>query len=203
MISCILSSSDGDDEGGEEGDDSPDTKIVAQGLMFPILCHEIIKGIEEAKGRYGLPEDPITRQKVTGKTDILPNEPMQLRIGPEIVEKIRFALPDEIYDNQGLINWFHISLYQIPAEDFLRIIGDVISDDESKVKKGQKEFEFILRDAKKMMREYEEYKSEKESDSYDNYQDDDDDVMYGDDDQGDDNDDMDDFLSGLGIVRPK
>jgi hypothetical protein len=198
-----LEDSDGDDEGGEEGDDSPDTKIVAQGLMFPILCHEIIKGIEEAKGRYGLPEDPITRQKVTGKTDILPNEPMQLRIGPEIVEKIRFALPDEIYDNQGLINWFHISLYQIPAEDFLRIIGDVISDDESKVKKGQKEFEFILRDAKKMMREYEEYKSEKESDSYDNYQDDDDDVMYGDDDQGDDNDDMDDFLSGLGIVRPK
>jgi hypothetical protein len=202
-----VSLEDSDDEGdgggqeGDEGDDSPDTKIVAFGLMFPILCHEIIKGIEEAKGRYGLPEDPDQRQKVTGKTDILPNEPMQLRIGPEIVEKIRFALPDEIYDNKGLINWFHISLYQIPAEDFLRIIGDVISDDESRVKKGQKEFEFILRDAKKLMMDYEEYKSDKDSGSYDDYQDDDD-VMYGDDDQDDDQDDLDDFLSGLGIVRP-
>ena len=37
---------DNDDEGGEgeEGEEKPDTKIIAQGLMFPILCHEIVKG---------------------------------------------------------------------------------------------------------------------------------------------------------------
>ena len=28
-------------------------KITAQGLLFPILCHEIIKGIEETLGKFG------------------------------------------------------------------------------------------------------------------------------------------------------
>lgn len=197
-----------EDEGGDEGsEDTPDTKITAMGALFPILCHEIIKGIEEAKGRYGLPEDPVTREKVTGKTDILPNEPMQLRVGPEIVEKLRFALPDEIYDNPGLINWFHIVLYQTPAQEFLKLIGDVISDDERKVKNAQKEFEYILREAKKMMAEYDEYKSERsserDSDPYPSSQDDDGDVAYGDDDDDDDEDGYDDLFRELGIDPPR
>jgi hypothetical protein len=197
---------DNDEDGDEGGEDNPDTKITAQGMIFPILCHEIIKGIEEAKGRYGLPEDPVTREKVTGKTDILPNEPMQLRIGPEIVEKLRFALPDEIYDNPGLINWFHIVLYQTPAQEFLKVIGDVISDDDRKIKSAQREFELMLREAKKMMQEYEEYKSEKDSDSYSTPDDDGGDVAYGDDDENDDDDDYgnyDDLFRDLGIDPPR
>ena len=35
-----------DEDGGEEGEEKPDTKIMATGLIFPILCHEIIKGLE-------------------------------------------------------------------------------------------------------------------------------------------------------------
>jgi hypothetical protein len=42
--------------------------------------------------------------------------------------------------NKGLINWFHILLYQIPAQEFLEIIGNAISEDESKVKKATARF---------------------------------------------------------------
>ena len=175
-----------DDEGGEEGEEQPDTKIIATGLIFPILCHEIIKGLEEAKGRHGLPSDPGMREKVMGQTDTLSNEPMQLRIGPEIVEKIRFALPDDIFDPEykGLINWFHILLYQIEAKEFLEIIGNAISEDSSKLGKAKKRFEEIVREAKQMKEEFENYKEEEDIDS-------------------DDDDGLDDFLSGLGITRPK
>ena len=131
---------DNDEEGdeGEEGEETPDTVIKAFGLIFPILCHEIIKGLEEAKGRHGLPKDPEMAQQVMGQTDTLSNEPMQLRIGPEIVERIRFALPDKMYEpeNKGLINWFHTLLYQIEAQEFLEIIGNAISEDSSKVANG-------------------------------------------------------------------
>jgi hypothetical protein len=177
---------DADDEGGEEGEEQPDTKIIATGLIFPILCHEIIKGLEEAKGRHGLPSDPGMREKVMGQTDTLSNEPMQLRIGPEIVEKIRFALPDDIFDPEykGLINWFHILLYQIDAKEFLEIIGNAISEDSSKLGKAKKRFEEIVREAKQMKEEFENYKEEEDIDS-------------------DDDDGLDDFLSGLGITRPK
>ena len=141
-----------DEDGGEEGEEKPDTKIMATGLIFPILCHEIIKGLEEAKGRHGLPSEPGMRQKVLGQTDILSNEPMQLRIGPEIVEKIRFALPEDIFDPEykGLINWFHILLYQIPAQEFLELIGNAISEDSSKLGKAKSRFEEIVKEAKKM-----------------------------------------------------
>lgn len=183
-----------DEEDGEGDEDKPDTKIMATGLIFPILCHEIIKGLEEAKGRHGLPQEPGMREKVLGQTDTLSNEPMQLRIGPEIVEKIRFAIPDEMFDdvNKGLINWFHILLYQIPAQEFLEIIGNAISEDESKVKKATKRFEELMKEAKEMKDEFENYKEENRSDSDDDSEND-----------SDDEDDLDDFLGSLGISRPK
>ena len=187
-LSNADSDDEGDDEGGEGGEGSPDTKISATGLIFPILCHEIIKGLEEAKGRHGLPTEPGLRQKVQAQVDTLANEPMQLRIGPEIVEKLRNALPDSMFDesNKGLINWFHILLYQIPAQEFLEIIGNAISEDESKIKKATSRFEEIMREAIDMKSEFEDYKEEEDIDS-----------------DEEDEDDLDDFLSSLGISRPK
>ena len=187
-----VSLDDADDEGeegGEEGggEEQPDTKIVAEGLIFPILCHEIIKGLEEAKGRHGHSKNPDIRDKVRGAVDVLSNEPMQLRIGPEIVEKIRFALPDAMFDesNKGLINWFHILLYQVPAQEFLEIIGNAISQDTSKVKKATARFEEIMKEAQDMKSEFEDYKEEEGIDSED------------------EDDGLDDFFGSLGISRPK
>jgi hypothetical protein len=176
-----------DDEDGEESEETPDTVIKAFGLIFPILCHEIIKGLEEAKGRHGLPKDPEMAQRVMGQTDVLSNEPMQLRIGPEIVERIRFALPDKMYEpeNKGLINWFHTLLYQIEAQEFLDIIGNAISEDSSKVAKAKSKFEEIMREAIKMKDEFEEYQEEGGIDS-----------------DEDEDDGLDDFLGSLGISRP-
>ena len=182
---------DADDEegdGGGGGEEGPDTKIVADGLIFPILTHEIIKGVKTANARHGLPKEPGMREKVKGAVDLLSNEPMQLRLGPEIIEKIRFALPDDMFDpsNKGLINWFEIQLYQIPAREFLEVIGNAISEDNSKIKKATETFEEIMREAMNLKKEYEDYQSElgKETDS-------------------EDEDDLDDFLGSLGISRPK
>ena len=181
---------DNDEEGeeGEEGEETPDTVIKEFGLIFPILCHEIIKGLEEAKGRHGLPKDPEMAQRVMGQTDTLSNEPMQLRIGPEIVERIRFALPDKMYEpeNKGLINWFHTLLYQIEAQEFLEIIGNAISEDSSKVAKATSKFDEIMREAIKIKEEFEDYKEEEGIDS-----------------DEDEDDGLDDFLGSLGISRPK
>jgi hypothetical protein len=176
---------DEDEEGGEE---KPDTKIVAEGLIFPILCHEVIKGLEESIGRHGLPEDPEMSQQVRDVTDVLSNEPMQLRIGPEIIEKIRFALPDEMFDedNKGLTPWFHSTLYKIEAKEFLEIIGNAISEDESKVKRATAKFREIMKKAQQSKKEYDEFKGEEGT-------------------QGSDDDDdfgLDDLYRDLGIPRP-
>jgi hypothetical protein len=176
---------DEDEDGEDEGGDEPDTKIVAQGLIFPILCHEVIKGIEESIARHGLPEDREMSQQVRGVTDVLSNEPMQLRIGPEIVEKLRFALPDEMYDdeNKGLVPWFYSILYKTPAKEFLEIIGNAISEDESKVKKATAKFKEIMKEAQKSKSEYDDFKGEEGS-------------------EDDEDDDFDQLYRDLGIPRP-
>jgi len=180
----VAGKSELEDADPEEQEEGIDTKIKATGFIFPILCHEIVKGLEEAKGRHGLPEDPELRRQVQQKTDLLSNEPMQLRIGPEIVEKLRNSLPDEVFDldNKGLLNWFHISLYKKPADEFLKIIGDVISSDGSKVQRGKDAIRDILDEAKELKYEFDNYKEEQ-----------------GIEDEEDDEDDINDFLRGLGI----
>jgi hypothetical protein len=179
-----LENKDSDDEDEEGGEDEPDTKIVAEGLIFPILCHEVIKGIEESIGRHGLPEDPVMSQQVRAYTDVLSNEPMQLRIGPEIVEKIRFALPDEMFDdvNKGLVPWFYSILYKTDAKEFLDIIGNAISEDESKVKKATAKFKEIMKQAQQSKSEYDDFKGEEGSE--------------------DEDDDLDQLYRDLGIPRP-
>ena len=182
-----LDDADGE-EGDEGGEEKPDTTISAWGMLFPILCHEILKGLEEAKGRYGLPQDPVMREKVLGQTDTLPMEAWSLRIGPQVIEKIRFSLPDEVFEeeNKGIINWFQMELYKLPADEFLRLIGDVISEDKDRNKKATDKFRDLMNTAFKVKEEYESYDENEDGGSDDN-----------------DDDDFDDFLAGLGLSRPK
>lgn len=167
--------SDDEEEGTEENSGS-DVEIIADGLIFPILVHELIKGIEEAKGKRGLPEDPELAMRVMGQTDIMSNEPEQLLLGPPVVEKIRLAMPDEIFEDRGLINWFEDELYSYEASEFLSIIGDILSNNPTLNKRGQKKFEEILKQAKLNRSEYESSEE-------------------------DDTDELDDLLGGLGISR--
>jgi hypothetical protein len=77
-------------------------------------------------------------------------------------------------------------LYKIEADEFLMVIGNAISDDESKNKKATEKFREIMNESMKLKDEYEEYKSSKDIEN------DSDDL---------DDDSLDDFLGGLGISR--
>ena len=158
-------------------------------MIFPILCHEIIKGIKGVNARHGYPQDTEMAQKVLGQTDLLSNEPMQLRIGPGVQELLRMAMPDAIFkpENKGLINWFEMELFKIDAKEFLGIMADVISENKDKNKKAAARFEEIMKEAQILKNEYEEYKKQKGNavDDSDDFND----------------DDFDNFLSSMGISR--
>lgn len=177
---------DSGDDSGDEGyeDEGSKPKIKAWGMIFPILVHEIVKGIESLIGRYSYPSNPEMIPKVLGQTDLLSNEPMQLRIGPEMVDKFRMALPDEMFEseNEVLMPWFKMELYKIDKKEFLSIMADVISEYEDKNKKAAKRFEEILKIAKESKEEYENSKKS----------DDDDDIN---------DEDFDNFLGGFGLSR--
>jgi len=166
-----LQDTDDDEEGGE-GDEGPDTKIVAGGLILPILLHEIIKGLEEAPAREQFSDmDPERASNIMGQTDILPNEPMQLRLGPAVVEYIKHALPDEMFEpeNAGLNPWFKKELYKIAAKEFLDLIGDAISENKTEKDRARKRFTEVMRKAQAAKKEYDDYNVGKDQEDMDDF----------------------------------
>jgi len=155
-------------EMGQEDDDAPDTKIVAQGIIFPILVHEIIKGIEEAPTREQFRNtEPGYSKEVYGQTDTFENEIMQIRIGPEVVEALRNVLPAEALENPKVNPWFKKLLYSKKPKEFLNLMSMVISDDPKDNDRAKLEMKEIVRDAMDLLQQYEEYKQSKDMDSGD------------------------------------
>jgi hypothetical protein len=164
-----IQDADEDEDGGDEG---PDTKIVASGLIFPILLHEIIKGLEEAPAREQFADmDPGRAADVMGQTDVLSNEPMQLRLGPAVVELIKYALPDEMFEpeNAGLNPWFKRELYKIPAKEFLNLIGDAISENKTEKDRARKKFTEVMKAAQSAKKEYDDYNTGKDQEDMDDF----------------------------------
>jgi len=180
-----VSDSDSDYEG--EGNNKVDTKIKAEGYIFPILLHELVKGFKEVSARHGESKDPVVRNKVIQRTDTLANEPEQLMIGYEIVNKLEAALPEEIVlsRDKSLRPFFEACLYRVPAKEFIMYIGYIISDNQTKINKGKEFLKRIVEEAEELKEEYENYKEEEGIDPEEENQ-----------------DDINDFLSSLGIEPP-
>ena len=65
------------------------TKIDAEGVVFPILLFETIKGILDIAIAYGLPEDTQKAQYVISKSDFKLAENWDMRIGYPLWERLR------------------------------------------------------------------------------------------------------------------
>jgi len=146
-----------EDEDGEEGE-SVDV-VVANGLIFPILLHELIKGFASVASREqwrGI--DPEMATDVMGQTDVFSNEPMQFRVGGELVRKLKTLLPDELtveLEGRKYLPFFERLLYAIPAEQFLKdIMSNVISERPEDNEKVQRKFDQLLSKAKQDYNRY-------------------------------------------------
>jgi hypothetical protein len=64
------------------GNEENKAKIEAQGVIFPILMSELIRGFMELFISHGLPSDRRTAIMVIGKSDFLKAEPWDMKLGP-------------------------------------------------------------------------------------------------------------------------
>ena len=81
---------------------------------------------------------------------------MSLRIGPELVDRIRECLPNDMFDDEnfGIKPFFYKILYEIPATPFLNLIGKVVSQDERDKTIARNSFKEIFDQAKAMKQRY-------------------------------------------------
>lgn len=124
----------GDDEDEDDfGDDNtpPSDKITikAVGSSFPVLLHELIKGVYQVFGSHGLPKNVKTAEMVVDSEDTLIAEIWDIRLGPIFWEKFLEAYPDELFedDKVELQNFLISKFVQLSASEFLEISKLILS----------------------------------------------------------------------------
>lgn len=163
-----------------EPDTNPPT-VRARAATFPLLMHELIKGVYEVFGTHGLPDDPRQAEMVMGAEDTLPAEIWDMRLGPIFWEKFTDAYPANLFeeDMKHIQHYLFMRFSKLDAEEFFKIAKLILSGDP----RGN---QFIQRMVDEIVRELRDYESQQ--------------ALGGDDDDlGDD--DLDDLLGGLGISR--
>lgn len=90
------------------------TVIKAEGSNFPLLIHELVKGLMEFLS-YPEDEDAETRKRVMNQADTLAQEPMDIRLGPALWQQIA----DEIGTaNQRLMPHVYDKIVRMPSSKF-------------------------------------------------------------------------------------
>jgi len=111
--------------------DNPKAKIHAQAMVFPVLIHEIVKGVMELLSAHGLPKDKKLAKFVLNKADFLAAEPWDMRLGPAIWSKFTDAID---VDDFNLKHHIYSDLAKLPAKELHNNMREIMAG----TKKGKK-----------------------------------------------------------------
>ena len=122
--------------GGQMGQSEFDAEtdpptVKARAVTFPLLVHELVKGVYEVFGTHGLPDDPRQAEMVLGAEDSLPAEIWDSRLGPVFWEKFVNAYPMELFDEdkKHIQHYLFMRFSSLSAEEFMRVAKLILSDD--------------------------------------------------------------------------
>jgi hypothetical protein len=200
---------DNEDEEGGEDPEYAKPKVIARGINFPVLVHELVKGVIEVIGTQGQPNDRELFQQVMQQEDTLEKEMWDLRLGPAIWDRIRAQFPEETLMESGkyLQNYILMNIFKLPAKQFLVLMKEVISDSD----KGKRLMINLLRGIQEMLNQQDyEYQMDRFKDELEGVSNEtqDDELTSFLDNLGiklsdDDDEDDDDIYKELGLDRPK
>ena len=90
--------------------------INAQGIIFPLMLHDAIKGFFELFSVYGLPIDPEKAKHIVSKADFLLAEPWDMRFGVQLWKMIFDKM--ELADNTNIIPYIFTYIALLPFDEF-------------------------------------------------------------------------------------
>ena len=143
---AMMMAESGESMAGKEEID-PDTDpptVIAKGITFPVLVHELIKGVMEVFATQGLPDDEKQARKVMDSEDTLVGEVWDLRLGPVIWEKFRNAYPMELMqdDKTEIQNYLFAEFASMEAKDMFRLAKNILAGNDE----GKEELERIVKE---------------------------------------------------------
>jgi len=103
--------------------------IKARAICYPMLVHEIVKGLYEIVGTEGFGADKEKNQAIVGAVDKLSNEPRDLQYGKFIYDAISAIYNQSQIDDPRVRELFFASLYKTPDNEFFPFIENAINDE--------------------------------------------------------------------------
>ena len=129
----MLAGGDESKAGSEEIDLETDPPTVrARAQIFPVLIHELIKGVMEILSVDALPEDEKIQNYVLGKADFVEAEFWSLRLGPGLWDRFRESIDANDHDMRY---YLYNEISKIPAKDFNKFLKDLLEGKQSAKKK--------------------------------------------------------------------
>lgn len=129
--------------------------IEAKAFSFPILVHEMVKGVIELLSVPGLPKEKELALTVLEECDYVKAEPWDCRLGPVFWEAFYSLIDVDDYPIKKLIIR---DLIKLPAEDFNKFMYNVLSASD----KAKREVTNMIKAIKGQISDYEFAKEEDE-----------------------------------------
>ena len=105
--------------------DNPKAVIYAQAMVFPVLIHELVKGVMELLSAHGLPKDKKVGEYVINKADFLAAEPWDMRMGPALWERFaKMIEPDDFH----LKHHVYTELASLPVKEFNQKMREIMAN---------------------------------------------------------------------------
>jgi hypothetical protein len=159
-----MSGQEGSEIGTSEVDDTTDPPtVIARGVNFPTLVHELVKGVHEVLGTQGLPDDPRQAEMVMAAEDTVPAEAWDLKLGPVFWELLQRSYPLDILTDEDKK---HIQLYlfskisAMPAKEFFDLFKEVLEEKPSGKQKIQRMVDELVRELEEDDEDDEDFEEE-------------------------------------------
>jgi hypothetical protein len=146
---------------------NPKAVIYAQAMVFPVLIHELVKGVMELLSAHGLPKDKKTGEFVVGQADFLAAEPWDMRMGPGLWGRFTNAIEPDDFE---LKHHIYSELAALPVDEFNVKMREVMAN----TKEGKMIVKEIANQVRQELTEEEYYQAMNEIDSYNQENSDDD-----------------------------
>jgi len=118
-------------QGGESemvyDEDAEQFVIKAKAICFPMLVHEIVKGLYEIVGTQGFGQDKEQNKAIIGKVDKLANEPRDLQYGKFIYDELNNLFVESGIDDLRVRELFFSEVYKLEETEFIEFIENLIN----------------------------------------------------------------------------
>lgn len=118
--------------------------IKARAICFPMLVHELIKGLYELISLQGFKGDKAANQAVVNKVDKLEHEPSDIKYGKFVYDALNNIFAASDYNDSRIREFFFIDVYKLDDNEFISFIENAIN--ESLTSEEKKWVEDTLRD---------------------------------------------------------